>query len=274
MSSNFLDYSGKELLKGRENFSDSKARAEATEVLRKMIYSWLSENYPKMPEKERRSMAQAMDVSLVEKTKEESMKTFYEINNVIRMSFIEMQYMKKEMMNALGAMDEMMSANDINMNLAAITPVFLVAYVSTRFFRFLFYVFLKVGKSREEVYASFSEILTDIDRLLVMRDSPPLLAGLGKTEDTRPCVLGRDDLGMLMLLIHECRTIMWRAGPGRFSASVVASVSEDLAELAGERGPVSVRQQLQIVARMSRTYSFLRMPERMSGFRYSHLRNV
>lgn len=40
-------------------------------------------------------MAEAMDVSLIENKKEESMKTFYEINNVIRMSFIEMQYMKK-----------------------------------------------------------------------------------------------------------------------------------------------------------------------------------
>ena len=40
-------------------------------------------------------MAEAMDVSMVERKKEESMKTFYEINNVVRMSFIEMQYMKK-----------------------------------------------------------------------------------------------------------------------------------------------------------------------------------
>jgi hypothetical protein len=26
----------------------------------------------------------------------------------------------------------------------------------------------------------------------------------------KPCVLGGDDLGMLMLLLHECRTVMWR----------------------------------------------------------------
>lgn len=263
-----------------------------------MIESWLADNYPDMSDDARKKMAAAMDVSLVEKTKEESMKTFYEINNVIRMSFIEMQYMKKEMMNALGAMDEMMSANDINMNLAAITPVFLVSYVSTRVFRFLYYVFLKLGKSRAEVYASFRDVLTDIDRLLVMRDSPPLvlpdpssaadtaashaLAGATNNADgggvpaTTCCLLGRDDLGMLMLLIHECRTIMWRAGPRRFPSHVVVSVSEDLAELAGERGPVSVRQQLHIVARMSRTYYFLRgaLPTGQHDFRYSHLRGI
>jgi hypothetical protein len=36
-------------------------------------------------------------------------------------------------------------------------------------------------------------------------------------------------------------------------------VAEDLAELAGERGPVSVSQQLQIISRMSRTYPFMKV---------------
>jgi hypothetical protein len=60
-----------------------------------MIKSWLDDTYPKMPENERVAMAEAMDVSLVERKKEESMRAFYEINNVVRMTFIEMQYMKK-----------------------------------------------------------------------------------------------------------------------------------------------------------------------------------
>lgn len=68
---------------------------EAIESLKKMIKSWLDDTYPEMPEQQRVAMAESMDVSMVERKKEESMKTFYEINNVIRMSFIEMQYMKK-----------------------------------------------------------------------------------------------------------------------------------------------------------------------------------
>lgn len=67
----------------------------AMETLKKMIRSWLDDYYPNMPDEYRQLMADAMDVSLVEAKKEESMKTFYEINNVVRMSFIEMQYMKK-----------------------------------------------------------------------------------------------------------------------------------------------------------------------------------
>jgi hypothetical protein len=84
-----------EVWKGRDSFSDAKARTETIEVLKKMIRSWLDDYYPEMSKKQRQRMADAMDVSLIENKKEESMKTFYEINNVIRMSFIEMQYMKK-----------------------------------------------------------------------------------------------------------------------------------------------------------------------------------
>ena len=36
-----------------------------------------------------------MDISLLEERKEASMKNFYELNSVIRMSLIEMQFIKK-----------------------------------------------------------------------------------------------------------------------------------------------------------------------------------
>ena len=74
---------------------------EVINVLKKMIKAWLDENCPNMPESQRQAMAEAMDVSLIERKKEESMKTFYEINNVIRMSFIEMEYMKKVRISCL-----------------------------------------------------------------------------------------------------------------------------------------------------------------------------
>ena len=82
-------------MKGRENFSDPKARADATDALKQMIKNWLDENYPKMAEAQRMALAEAMDMSLIEEQKTESMKTFFELNKVVQMSFIEMQYMKR-----------------------------------------------------------------------------------------------------------------------------------------------------------------------------------
>lgn len=283
---------------------------EAIESLKKMIKSWLDDTFPDMPDVEKHRISEAMDVTLVEQQKVESMKTFFEINNVIRMSFIEMQYMKKvshpsfvgklflvfkaltflvsifpshlilaqELLNALSAIDEMMSANDMTTNVAAITPVAMLAYIQTVFFKFMYHSMLKLGKSREETYGSFRNVLTDIERLLVMRDDPPNLVSSGgyrgghrsergnqTPSSSQPSVLEADDLGMLMLLIHELRSILWQDNR-RFSAEQARSVLEDLAELAGERGAVSVRQQLQIIARMCRTYSFLQ-PTRAGQFR-------
>lgn len=76
---------------------------DAIHALKQMIRSWLDDTFPNMPVAERIAMAERMDISLIEQKKEESMRTFYEINNVVRMSFIEMQYMKK--VSQLGKLD-------------------------------------------------------------------------------------------------------------------------------------------------------------------------
>jgi hypothetical protein len=257
----------------RDTIIDHKARIDAIESLKKMIASWLEETYgDEFTKEEIHSRAQSMDMSLIEERKEANMKSLYEINSVVRMSFIEMQFIKKELLNALYAIDDMMVSNEINMNLAAVTPAVLLVYLVNKTFRFMFYALLKIRKSREETYSNFRHVLLDMDRLLLMRDNPPSappplawtengepMAVVTLEEKPRsPCVLNADDLGMLMLHIHECRTILWE-DRRRFSLQTVRDVAEDLAELAGERGPVSVEQQLQIISRMCRTYPFLKV---------------
>jgi len=254
--------------KERESISDHEARSEVIDSLKKMIRSWLDETFPLMGEQEKTSRAERMDISLVEQVKEENMKTIYEINSVVRMSFIEMQFIKKEMMNALHAIDQMMTSNEINMNLAAVTPAVLLLYSVRSLFRFLYYALLKLGKSREETHAEFRKIMLDVERLLVMRDCPPSAPppmcmnekdeSLDVNTIDHNDVLSADDLGMLMLHIHSCRNMLWKERR-RFTEQAVREVAEDLAELAGERGPVSVRQQLQILGRMYRTHAFMKV---------------
>lgn len=258
--------------KGREDVTDRKARENVISMLQKMIKTWLDEVYPLMPESERIEKATNMDMTLIETTKEYSVKNILEINSIYRLSLIEMQFIKKEMMNALFAMDELMGSNEINIKLAAMTPAFLIASSIRYAFRKLYYALLKIGKSKEETFAQFRHIILDIERLLVMRDlppspPPPLSTGINilrpvsansTTSDNTHPILSSDDLGMLMLLVHECRVILWQDRK-RFSRSELRNASEDLAELAGERGAVSVQQQLQIIVRMGRTYSFLKV---------------
>ena len=153
-------------------------------------------------------------------------------------------------MTAMLALDEMQASNNINMNLAAVTPAVLLVYSAKKAFQFLFYTLIKLGKSTEETYGSFLHILIEIERLLVMRDAPPTPPIMSvedslrrqQLQETNPRlvasddnVLNADDLGMLMLHIHELRTILWQDRK-RFFPDIIRSVAEDLAELAGERG--------------------------------------
>ena len=76
--------------------------------------------------------------------------------------------------------------------------------------------------------------------------------------------LNENDWGMVILLLYEAQSIL-NKNERRFRGEL-QSLREDLAEIAGERGPVSVKQQLQIVKRMSRTYAFLKDTNSDDGF--------
>lgn len=73
-------------------------------------------------------------------------------------------------------------------------------------------------------------------------------------------VLDELDLGKLMMLVHQLLRLI-RSGPRRFPRRDLVNLQEDLAELVGERGLVSVGQQLRIVQRVQRSYKFL-LPRR------------
>lgn len=268
--------------------ADQRARLQAIESLKKMLQDWVDQTFPNMNPRDRRQIAETMDMSLIEKKKEESVKNaLYEISDIVRMSLIEMQFVKKELMNAMVSMDELMQSNEFNFKLAAMTPAFILFYGMNRLCRYLFYSLLSLGKSREQVHESVRLAVLDIERLLVMRDCPPSVpppkykspaptrsssdvlvttdeVDFGKCHalvadrDRHENVLISVDLGMLLLLVHECRTTMLK-NSRRFTLQEIRSFGEDMAELSGERGPVSVKQQLSIISRMFRTYSFLKV---------------
>lgn len=81
--------------RGREDVTDRKARENVVVVLRKMIKAWLDDTYPLMPESERIERAARMDMSLIESTKEYSVKNILDFNKIYRLSLIEMQFIKK-----------------------------------------------------------------------------------------------------------------------------------------------------------------------------------
>lgn len=131
-------------------------------------------------------------------------------------------FKQQELLNALVSMDELIGSNEINMRIAAMTPAVILMIAVRRTFRLLFYAFFQIGKSKEEIFNQFRQTILDIERLLVMRDNPPLppeslpwvsSRSEPKTDYTNSIqaqTLSVDDLGMLLLHIHECRQIIWQ----------------------------------------------------------------
>ena len=126
----------------------------------------------------------------------------------------------------------------------------------------------KVGKIKEEIYSLFRQRILDIQQLLVMRDnsppSPDLFDHWGSTcksnnyivskmintkKDHKLQTLPTNHLGILLLHIHQYRNILLQSCRC-FRLDVLRNVAEDLAELAGENGPIIVSQQLQIITRI------------------------
>ncbi len=91
----FLRYRELFTRRGREDVTDRKARYHAIAILKQMIQSWLVDTYPNISVEEAMDKANQMDISLIEQKKEESIKNILELNNIIRMSMIEMQFIKK-----------------------------------------------------------------------------------------------------------------------------------------------------------------------------------
>lgn len=61
-------------------------------------------------------------------------------------------HFKQELLNALVAMDELMGSNEMNMQVAAMTPAVILLMAVRRTFSWLFYSIFREGRSRDDVY--------------------------------------------------------------------------------------------------------------------------
>jgi hypothetical protein len=289
--------------KVRSKITDVEALEDTRDSLKRMLYSWFSETYPDMKEEERLRRSNSMDVSLIEEMFEGNVSTkavqSLLTGDIVRIALIQMQFLKKEMLTAMDAMDGIMESNEINFRLSSMMPALMVVYVMRQIAKYAYYTIMPTGrkrKSKEETFANLRSLLLDVERLLVMRDDPPnppdqltfnndpnlglsfddaaaanaavnakdrirsnsiVIEGSNHIVNNRK-TLDENDWGMIMLLIHQIQTLL-SINQNRFGSADIANFLEDLSEIAGERGPVSIKQQRAIVERMVRTYSFLKV---------------
>mmetsp|Transcript_29311 Transcript_29311/g.67299 ORF Transcript_29311/g.67299 Transcript_29311/m.67299 type:complete len:499 (-) Transcript_29311:282-1778(-) len=262
---------------GRKKIHDHEALQNTIDSLRGMLEHWLRDTYPSMSEKERADRVNRMDLALIEKEFEKQVPSaLTNFPYLLRVSLIEMQFIKKELMLAMDALDDLLDSNEFNFRAMATVPAWALFVAGRWGLRSLYYFLCYNRTSREDTKRIIRANVLDIERLLVMRDTPPsappplkhgviswrstsfgALAGdiLQPKGGPSEHSLNSDDLGMVTLLVHNCRKTLqknnWRNRI--ISRTDMLNLLEDCAELTGERGPVSIKQQLMIIERIRRS---------------------
>ncbi|KAJ1452774.1 ATP synthase regulation protein NCA2-domain-containing protein [Pelagophyceae sp. CCMP2097] len=229
----------------RQRLADAQALADATRSLEVMLADWLRDTFPKMAPRDVLELARSHDMGTVTKEYEKSL--VYSVANIVagdlvRMVLIQVQCIKRELLVAMAALEELTESNDFNFRAMATVPAFLAAYVSYHAWEHV----LDAGfgrPSRRALRRAMQALLRELERLLTR--SAPAQGTLD------------DDSGLVLLCVHNLRKLLTR-NRHRFSATTCYHLLEDLAELGGERGDVSVEQRLLIVQRVQRWHPFLR----------------
>ncbi|RHY67838.1 hypothetical protein DYB34_000197 [Aphanomyces astaci] len=200
--------------------------------------------------------------------------------DIVRMMLIQIQFIKKELMVAMKAIDDLMDANQLNMQMMATLPMFVVAggvYFAISKTSRLLYQFTSSAmyEDPKSVASQIRYTLRDIERLLNMQntshasiDSLPGLSSQMSTSTMSPLLraasaagdgsgnttLGVRDMGYLVVLLDQLQQLFER-NRGYFDDAEQKRFDEDVNDLVGDHMLVS--QQLAVIARMYHSHAFL-----------------
>lgn len=211
--------------------------------------------------------------------------------DVVRSMLIQFQFIKKELLVMMGAIEELMYANEFNLRAMSTVPAIIAAWTVDMVLRGVFNL-ISGRRSRRALYETLRKLLLEAERLLTLCLHEPVIAtvGLGGGGIAAPAppsppsssaaldqgsagsdggrggmttttfrqgrTTGLTEHGFVLLCVHQFRVLMWRHR-GRFARHEPRLLEEDLAELAGERGELTIEQQLFILIRMRQTYKCL-----------------
>ena len=114
----------------RPAITDKDALVETRASLSRMLSSWLTERFPNMDASDVSRISDGMDVQLIESEFEKGV-TGGALKNIItgdlvKMGLIEVQFLKKELLTAMNAIDDLMEANELNLRLGSTMPAFML----------------------------------------------------------------------------------------------------------------------------------------------------
>ncbi|ETL98782.1 hypothetical protein F442_04515 [Phytophthora nicotianae P10297] len=242
------------VLNQKPEIQDAKALLDTKDSLRRMLSDFVKDTNPKVSSAEMNRIMDEMDMSVVSLQYEKQLAAAVKnlmTGDIVRMLLIQVQFIKKELMVAMGAIDELMHANQLNMQMMATVPTFLVFGGLYKLVTSAFHMIYKRMSDRlfydsHEIAGFLRNNLRDIERLLNKQNR-----GSGVSDEA---VLGVRDLGFLILLLHQLRDL-FESYRALFQEEEQERFEEDLDDLIGEG--LLVSQQLAVIQRMYHSHPFL-----------------
>eukprot|EP01031_Cornospumella_fuschlensis_P025758 gene25757-31108_t len=234
----------------RTAITDQSALLDAKRSLSAMIYDFMLQHYPKMSEADRRRFSSRMDMSPISEEYERELKRPIQSivsGRIARIVLIQLQFVKKELLVAMQAIDELFNANQVNLQLLSVTPAILALLSFQSLFRMLTSAIKsasrgKVVESLSSVHRELRAYMRDIERLLNLE------GGDSQVEGHLLAILYRVQS---LLVVHS----------NSFDHGGYQQLQEDLRDLL--LPSLTVQQRLLIVDRIYRTHSFMQPPRRV-----------
>lgn len=226
-----------------------------------MIEDFIQDTYPKMSSEKREEVIKNMDMSVISDQYDKEIRSAVRnvfSGKIVRMLLIQIQFIKKELLVAMEAIDDLFNANKVNLQFLAVIPALFTTYF---LYRFLLYLVVAVMSrkvsSTSGAYASLRRIMRDVERLLIM--SPRHQPGEMRSREGDQLidtVLDDKSMGLLVFLLYDFQSTL-RQNAARLDVGVRKSFDEDLKDLL--TGTQTVSQQLQTLHRIRRSHGFLQV---------------
>lgn len=246
------------ILNKKAEIQDPAALLDTKLSLQRMLADFVKDTNPNVSSAEMKRIMDSMDMSVVSLQFEKQLSSAVRnimTGDIVRMLLIQVQFIKKELMVAMGAIDELMNANQLNLQILATIPTFLVFGGMYRLVKEAFLMIYRRTSERlsydsSEIAAFLRNNLRDIERLLNKQNRPKTRGSIGGEEQ----MLGARDLGHLILLLHQLRDL-FEEYRSHFLEDERERFEEDLNDLIEEG--LAVSQQLAVIQRMYHSHPFL-----------------
>ena len=265
----------------KEHLADYEALLDAKRSMGVMLDDFIQQYKPGTSSAERERIVENMDMTPISQEYEKELKK--PIQNLVsgrlaRLLLIQLQFLKKELLTAMQGMDEIFTAQQVNMQLLAITPAILSFFtIKTGLKGFLGILsYSSRGKLIESAATAHRQLRSDVRSLEKTlrfteaarherkqkevehgkdkRGNKNKKSNDGLTIERMEEGMSKEDVGKMMSIIYRLQNTLI-VHHSHFDSATIAQFQEDLRDVTAPN--LSVRQRLNIVESIKKTYPFV-----------------